>query len=98
MLIPIKDMEKSEKIGFKKCKKPYDKCYYLCFAKGIQYIFLSPVMINIVKWEDNDPRLHKNPNCRYRDKRTALEFMCELIKGDYVSCDYLEKEEYKWKK
>ena len=91
MLIPIVDMKEFEKVGFKKCKKPYDMCYYLCFAKGIEYIFLSPKMTNIVKWKDNDPRIHKRANCRYRDHRTAIEFMCELIKNNMVSCDYLER-------
>ena len=91
MLIPIKEMKEFEKIGFKKCKKPYDICYYLCFARGSQYIFLSPVMVDIVKWDDSDPRIHKNANCRYRDHRTALEFMCELVKKNYVSLDYLER-------
>ena len=91
MLVPIKDMKEFEKIGFKKCKKPYNMCYYLCFARGAQYIFLSPVMLDIVKWNDNDPRIHKNANCRYRDRRTALEFMCELVKKRYVSLDYLER-------
>lgn len=91
MLVPTVDMQEFEKVGFKKCKKPYDCCYYLCFAKGIQYIFLSPVIINIVKWEDNDPRIHKNANCKYRDRRTALEFMCELIKAGMITCDYLNK-------
>ena len=90
MLIPIVDIEEFEKVGFKKMKKPYDKCYYLCFTRGVQMIFLSPIMIDIIKWEDDDPRIHKNANCRYRDKRTALDFMCELIKGNMVSCDYLE--------
>ena len=91
MIIPIVDMKEFKKIGFKKCKKPYDKCYYLCFARGAQYIFLSPVMLDINKWEDNDPRIHKKPNCRYRDRRIALEFMCELVKEGYVSLDYLER-------
>lgn len=59
MLVPIVDMKEFEKVGFKKCKKPYDCCYYLCFSRGVQYIFLSPVMIDINKWEDTDPRIHK---------------------------------------
>lgn len=91
MLVPIVDMNEFEKVGFKKCKKPYDNCYYLCFSKGIQYIFLSPVMIDIKKWEEADPRIHKNANCRYRDERTAQDFMCELIQNKMVSCDYLIK-------
>ena len=91
MLVPIKDMNEFEKIGFKKCKKPYNMCYYLCFARGVQYIFLISKMLDINKWEDNDPRIHKKANCRYRDGRTALEFMCELVKKGYVSLDYLER-------
>ena len=91
MLIPIVDMKEFERVGFKKCKKPYDKCYYLCVARGIQMIFLSPVMVDIIKWKDDDPRIHKRANCRYRDGRTALEFICELVKEGYVSLDYLER-------
>ena len=91
MLVPIVDIKEFKKIGFRKCKKPYDKCYYLCFSRGVQYIFLSPVMIDIAKWEDTDPRIHTRANCRYRDERTALDFMCELIKAGMVSTDYLER-------
>ena len=92
MLIPIVDMKEFEKVGFKKCKKPYDKCYYLCVARGIQMIFLSPVMVDIIKWNDDDPRIHKNPNCRFRDKRTALEIVVELVKNNMVTCDYLKED------
>ncbi len=91
MLIPIVDMEEFEKVGFKKMKKPYDCCYYLCVAKGIQMIFLSPVMIDIIKWDETDPRIHKKANCKYRDKRTALEIMCKLIQNNMVSCSYLKR-------
>ena len=91
MLVPIVDMEEFEKIGFKKCRKPYNGCYYLCVAKGIEMIFLSPAMIDIIKWNDEDPRIHKRANCRYRDGRTALEIMCEMIKCNMVTCDYLKK-------
>lgn len=92
MLIPTVDMKEFEKAGFKKCKKPYDSCYYLCVAKGIQMIFLSPVMIDIIKWDEKDLRIHQNANCRYRDGRTALEIMCELIKNNMVTCDYLKED------
>lgn len=91
MLIPTVDIKEFEKIGFKKCKEPYNRCYYLCVAKGIQMIFLSPVMIDIIKWQEDDPRIHKRANCRYRDGRTALEIMCELIQANMVTCDYLER-------
>ena len=35
MLIPLVDMEKFEKIGFKKCKEPYNECYYLNIVKKL---------------------------------------------------------------
>ena len=91
MLIPIVDIKEFEKAGFKKCKKPYDRCYYLCVAKGIQMIFLSPVMIDIIKWKEDDPRIHKRPNCRYSDGRTALEIVVEMAKINMITCDYIER-------
>ena len=91
MLIPIVDIKEFEKIGFKMCKKPSGRCYYLCFARGVQYIFLSPKMIDIVNWDDNDPRIHKKANCRYRDRRTALEFIVEMAKNNMITCNYLER-------
>lgn len=94
MLIPIVDMKEFEKIGFKKCKEPYNACYYLCVSKGVQMIFLSPVMIDIIKWQEDDPRVHKKANCRYKDGRTALEIMCELIQAKMVTCDYLKRNNY----
>ena len=91
MLIPTVDMKEFEKVGFRKCKKPCDKCYYLCVAKGIQMIFLSSAMLDIIKWKEDDPRIHKHPNCRYKDGRTALEIVVEMVKNNMVTCDYLER-------
>lgn len=97
MIVPIVDIKEFEKVGFKKCKKPYDKCYYLCVAKGIQMIFLSPVMVDIIKWKEDDPRIHKRPNCRYRDCRTALEIVVEMAKNNMITCDYLERNNYDYR-
>ena len=94
MLVPIVEISEFEKIGFKKCKKPYDECYYLCVAKGIQIIFLSPVMVAIMKWKEDDPRIHKKANCRYRDRRTALEFIVEMAKDNMITCNYLERRKH----
>lgn len=91
MLIPTKEMQEYEKYGFKRCKEPYNECYYLCVAKGVQMIFLSPAMITIMPWEETDPRIHSRPNCRYRDGRTALEILCELIQKEMVICDYQKR-------
>jgi hypothetical protein len=80
--VPIENF--IEKFGFKKCKKPYDGCYYLCVAKDSKMIFLSEEMLKIFHWRDDDPRIHSNANCKYRDKRTAMDIMYEIIKADMV--------------
>ncbi len=80
MLKLTKPLEEYEKYGFRKCKGSYGKnvCYYLCVSRGNKMIFLSPFMIEIFPWVEDDPRIHKNPNCRYKDNRTAIEIICEM--------------------
>ena len=80
MIKPTKPIEEYKKYGFKKCKGVCGKsgCYYLCVSRGNQMIFLSPLMITIFPWTDDDPRIHKNANCRYKDNRTAIEIICEM--------------------
>ena len=92
MLVPLKELKDNpEHYGFKKCKKPYDNCWYRCFARGIKMIFLSKYMIDIIDWKDDDPRIHHNANCTYRDTRTAEDFLCELIKLGVVDTHYGKK-------
>ena len=89
MLVPLKELkENPEKYGFKKCKKPYYNCWYRCFAKGIKMIFLSMYMVDIIPWDDKDPRIHKRANCIYRDDRTAEDYLCELITLGLVNTHY----------
>lgn len=90
MLKPTKSIETYKEYGFKKCKGEYGKnnCYYLCVSKGCKMIFLSPVMIDILPWKDFDPRIHKKPNCRYNDCRTALDIVCELAIYGLVMVEY----------
>lgn len=87
MLVPKVDIKEFEKYGFKKCKEPYgsSNCYYLCVSRGIKMIFVSPVILDITEWDKNDPRIHKRANCRYKDMRTALDIVYELIKADMVT-------------
>ena len=47
-------------------------------------IFVSPMIFSINDWWGEDPRIHKRPNCRYRDQRTALDITYELIKADML--------------
>ena len=80
MIKPTKPIEEYKKYGFKKCKGEYGKnhCYYLCVKDGNQMIFLSPLRIEIIPWIYDDPRIHKNANCRYKDNRTSIEIICEM--------------------
>lgn len=90
MLKPTKPIETYKEYGFKKCKGEYGKnnCYYLCVSKGCEMIFLSPVMIGIIPWRDDDPRIHAKPNCRYKDRRTALDIVCELVAYGLAMVEY----------
>lgn len=89
MLVPLKILKDNpEGYGFKKCKKPYDTCYYICFSRGVKMMFLSKYMIEIIPWNYDDPRVHKKANCRYRDVRTAEDYMCELIQLGLVDTHY----------
>lgn len=80
--IPVEDFVKL--YGFKYCKKPYNSCAYLCMARGCEMIFVSSQVVDILRWRENDPRIHKRANCRYSDKRTALEIFYLLVKNNAV--------------
>ena len=86
MLIPKVKTKEFEKFGFKKCKGEYGKnnCYYLCVARGAKMLFVSPIMFDVNDWKNNDPRIHKDVNCRYRDHRTYLDIIYQLIKADML--------------
>ncbi len=92
MLIPKVKAKEFEKFGFKKCKGEYGKqgCYYLCVARGCKMLFVSDVYFGVNDWNDNDPRIHKDANCRYRDYRTCLDIIYELIKADMLMSDCLK--------
>lgn len=82
MLRPMVPAAEFEKYGFKQCKgKQYEECYYLCVARGCVMLFVSDVCFDIFKWNEADPRIHKNANCRYRDKRDWLDIIYDLIKA-----------------
>ena len=89
MLIPTVEAKEFEKFGFKKCKGEYGKngCYYLCVSRGVKMLFVSDVHFDVNDWDDNDPRIHKDANCRYRDNRTYLDIIYELIKADMLRSD-----------
>lgn len=89
VLIPKVEAKEFEKFGFKKCKGKYGKngCYYLCISRGAKMIFASDVCFDVNDWKDNDQRIHKDANCRYRDRKTYLDIIYELIKADMLMSD-----------
>lgn len=86
MLKPKVDVTEFEKFGFKLCKgiPREQQCYYLCISRGCQMLFVNPKVFDWFDWWDDDPRIHKRPNCRYKDPRTALDIIYELIKADML--------------
>lgn len=89
MLVPKVKAKEFEKFGFKRCKgiPKESECYYLCVAKGCKMLFVSNVYFDVMDWDNNDPRIHKHANCRYRDNRTALDIIYELIKADMLKSE-----------
>ena len=49
------------------------------FLGAAKCFFVSPVMFDVNEWNDDDPRIHKSANCRYRDQRTYLDIIYDLI-------------------
>lgn len=92
MLRPKVKAKEFEKFGFKKCRKPYgdSECYYLCVSRGIKMLFVSDVCFTVNDWKDDDPRIHKNANCRYSDQRDYLDIIYQLIKADMLESDIKE--------
>lgn len=90
MLKPKVDVKEFEKYGFKPCKgvKKELQCYYLCVSRGCKMLFVSPVIFDVNEWRDDDIRIHEKANCRYRDNRTYLDIIYELIKADMLESTF----------
>ena len=90
MLVPKVKASEFKKDGFKRCKGiPKElECYYLCIARGCKMLFVSDSYFGVNDWDKNDPRIHKDANCRYRDMRTALDIVYELIKADMLKSEW----------
>lgn len=86
MLRPKVNVKEFEKFGFRQCKgtAKENQCYYLCVSRGCKMLFVSPVIFDVNEWKDDDPRIHKSANCRYRDRRTYLDIIHDLIKADML--------------
>ena len=90
MLVPKVKASEFKKFGFKRCKwiPKESECYYLCIARGCKMLFVSDSYFGVNDWDKNDPRIHKDANCRYRDMRTALDIVYELIKADMLKSEW----------
>ena len=51
-------------------------------------LFVSNKCFDVNDWNDDDPRIHKKPNCKYRDKRTYLDIIYELIKSGMLKSTF----------
>lgn len=90
MLKPKVKAREFERFGFKRCKGiPKElECYYLCVTRGCKMLFVSDSYFGVNDWDKNDPRIHKDANCRYKDMRTALDIVYELIKADMLKSEW----------
>ena len=90
MLVPKVKASEFKKFGFKRCKwiPKESECYYLCIARECKMLFVSDSYFGVNDWDKNDPRIHKDANCRYRDMRTALDIVYELIKADMLKSEW----------
>ena len=90
MLVPKVKAREFEIFGFKRCKgiPKESECYYLCIARECKMLFVSDSYFGVNDWDKNDPRIHKDANCRYMDMRTALDIVYELIKADMLKSEW----------
>lgn len=90
MLVPKVKANEFKKFGFKKCRgiPKESECYYLCVARGCKMLFVSDVCFAVNDWDKDDSRIHTRPNCRYKDHRTALDIIYELIKADMLKSEW----------
>lgn len=90
MLKPKVKAREFERLGFKRCKgiPKESECYYLCIARGQKMLFVSDSYFGVNDWNKDDQRIHKKANCKYRDRRTALDIIYELIKADMLKSEW----------
>ena len=80
-LKPVVKASEFEKYGFKPCRglPKSAESYYLCVKNGHRVMFVDSKHFTESEWPIKDARIHKNPNCKFSDKRTATEIECELV-------------------
>lgn len=56
-------------------------------------LFVSNVYFGVNAWSNDDPRIHANPNCRYRSGKTSLDIIYELIKAGMLKSSFEKEKE-----
>lgn len=87
------DIKKLEEYGFKSCKAPWHvlPAYYLCVAADSKMLFATEFIFDIQDWTEDDERIHAKANCKYRDNRTSLDILYQLIKDGIVVSTFYEE-------
>lgn len=80
-LKPVVKASEFLRFGFKPCRglPKSAESYYLCVKNGHRVMFVDSKHFTETEWPIKDARIHKNPNCKFSDKRTATEIECELV-------------------
>nr|DAL68590.1 MAG TPA: hypothetical protein [Bacteriophage sp.] len=80
-LKPVVKASEFMRFGFKPCRglPKSAESYYLCVKNGHRVMFVDSKHFTESEWPIKDARIHKNPNCKFSDKRTATEIECELV-------------------
>lgn len=80
-LKPVVKVSEFVRFGFKPCRglPKSAESYYLCVKNGHRVMFVDSKHFTETEWPIKDARIHKNPNCKFSDKRTATEIECELV-------------------
>ena len=80
-LKPVVKASEFVRFGFKPCRglPKSAESYYLCVKNGHRVMFVDSKHFTESEWPIKDARIHKNPNCKFSDKRTATEIECELV-------------------
>lgn len=80
-LKPVVKASEFVRFGFKPCRglPKSAESYYLCVKNGHRVMFVDSKHFTETEWPIKDARIHKNPNCKFSDKRTATEIECELV-------------------
>ena len=85
-ILPDKDIEEFEKFGFKQCAND-NECYYLCIEKDEAVFFVDESDFNIEIWEEDDSRIHKDPDLSFTAGYTYLEVLYRLLEDGLLKID-----------